>query len=220
MKKDHSYLVLFLFLLVISCAHKPILEPEVTYRKTLKFSVNGEHATGTFSAKKKPLYRMEIFVPQKPNLVKLTSCHQERIFIKPGKSFEFDYRPNADIEAGELPCIVEISALEESGKNQWGMIDFQLPSENLKSRVRCNGEVFDTTGSAICQSRVDLVQSIEFDRTVTSHMPDDCNTIEPNKGNKFYFSVTEGNCFYLFSDGAGGVFRLVTFGYNETLIDD
>ena len=211
---------LILLSLLISCAHNPILEPEVTYRKTLRFVVNGEQAKGTYSAKKKPLYHMEISVPQKPNIVKLTSCHQERIFIKPGKEIEFDYIPNPDIEAGDLPCIVEISALEESGKNQWGMIDFQLPSEKLASKINCNGEVFNSIGSAICQSRVGLVQSIEFDRTVTSHTPQDCNIIDPIKGNKFYFSVTEGNCFYLFSDGAGGFYRLVTFGYNEALIDD
>ena len=207
-------------LLTQACAHDKLLDVEKTYRKTLRFSVNGEERIGTLSAKKNSSYRMEISVPKKPNLVKLTSCHQERIFVRPGKKIEFDYRPNPDIEAGELPCLMEISVLEESGRNQWGMVDFQLPSETLAAKVHCNGDITQTRGSHICQSRMGLIQGVEFDHTMTSYAPEGCNIIEPNQGKKFYFSISEGNCFYIFSDSAGGLYRLVTFGYNEALLDD
>lgn len=211
--------LLIVLLLLSSCANTKLLDIGKSYRKTLNFTVNGEEAVGTLSAKKKSHYHMEIYVPQKPRLVKLTSCHQEKVFQKPGKSIEFDYRPDPDVEAGELPCIVEISALEDSGKNQWGMIDFKLPSETLSATVYCNGDVFTTKGSHICQSRQGLIQKVEFDRTITSYAPEGCNKIEPEKGKQFYFSTTEGNCFYLFYDEAGSLYRLVTFGYNEVLLD-
>lgn len=206
--------------MVVGCVSPRALDVSKTYRKTLRFSVNGERATGTYTAKKKPIYKIDIAVPQKPAVVKLTSCHQEHIFQKPGKEIDYDYQPNPDIEAGNLPCLVEISALEESGKNQWGMINFQLPVENMDASVQCNGEVVKTNGSYVCQGRADLVQGVEFDRDVSSYSPEDCNTIEPSQGSKFYVSMSEGMCFYLFADGAGKLYRLVTFGYNEALLDD
>jgi hypothetical protein len=211
---------LMLLAFLSSCTQQPLLEPEITYKKTLQFSVNGNSAKGIYSAPKKNAYHIEIVTPQKPNLVKVTSCHQEKIFIRPGKTIEFDYVPNPDIEAGDLPCQVEISALDDEGKNQWGLIDFQLPSEDLKSKVYCNGEIFDTVGSSVCQSRYGLIQSIEFENEVTSYSPQECNKIDSERGKKFYLTITEGSCFYLFSDKKGGLFRLVTFGYNEALLDD
>lgn len=209
---------IFLVLSLIQCTHK-ILDSKSTYRKTLKFEVDGESSYGTYSAKKKQSYNLEIYVPQKPNFVKLTSCHQERIFIKPGKEIEFEYRPDPDIESGDLPCPLEISVIEVSGKNQWGLIDFKLKSESLPAHIQCNGSSIDAKGSYICQSRFGLIQSIEFQEELISYSPENCNTIEPRQGKKFYFSINEGNCFYIFSN-KNGMFRLVTFGYNEALLDD
>lgn len=230
MSKETFYWQVIAFLIVVSflallslsgsCTSPRALDVGQTYRKTLRFSVNGERATGTFSAKKKSLYDLEISVPQKPTLVKLTSCHQERIFQKPGKEIEYEYRPNPDIEAGALPCLLEMSALEESGKNQWGVINFQLPQENLDARVHCNGDVIKVNGSHICQSRVGLVQGVEFVGDVSSYGPEECNTIDASHGSTFYVNMTEGTCFYLFADSQGKLFRLVTFGYTEALLDD
>lgn len=214
-------LKLFLFLITLlltECSHS-MLDSKKTYRKTLSFEVDGEEAEGVYSAKKKSSYHIEIEIPQKPTLVKITSCHQERIFAKPGKDIEFDYRPNADIEAGDLPCPIEISALETSGKNQWGLIDFKLPSEVLPAKISCNGDTAKAVGSFICQSRSGLIQSVEFEKPVSSYSPKGCNKIEQDQGKKFYLNVTEGNCFYLFADSSENLFRLVTFGYTEALLD-
>ena len=212
----HIFLGLFLY----QCSHSGALDIEKTYRKNLRFEVDGEEARGVFSAKKKQSYRIEILVPQKPNIVKVTSCHQEKIFIKPGKEIEFQYRPDSNIEAGDLPCVLEISALEASGRNQWGMIDFKLVPETLSAKIQCNGESASAKGSYICQSRRDLIQSIEFDAEVTSYAPEQCNKIAPELGKKFYLSVSKGNCFYIFSDKTGNLFRLLTFGYDEIVMDE
>lgn len=201
--------------LVQGCATDKILDIEKTYRKSLHFEVNAESAKGIHKAKKKAFYRLRILTPQKPNIVKITSCHQERVFINPGKEVSFDYKPNVDIEANNLPCFLEISVLEESGKNQWGLIDFEIESERLPARASCNGETINTVGSYVCQSREDLIQEIEFDFEVTVLSPDECNKITPDKGKKFFYPTTEGSCFYLFSDSKGEMYRLVTFGYNE-----
>lgn len=211
--------IILLFLLQ-ACATNKLLDVEKNYRKTLRFEVNGESAKGIHTAKKNKSYHLEISTPQKPNLVKITSCHQERIFYKPGKELAFDYRPHPLIESSDLPCIVQISALEESGKNQWGVVDFQLDSEKLPARVYCNGDTANPKGSYVCQSREGLIQGIEFDTEVSTLNPEECNKITPEKGKKFLYQTTEGECFYLFSNSSGDIFRLVTFGYNELIVDD
>lgn len=212
---------LFLFLILLSaCAHDKILDASKNYRKTLNFSVNNEYASGTHSAKKKNSYHIEISTAQKPNLVKITSCHQEKVFIKPGKDLEFTYRPNLDIEANNLPCIIEISVLEESGKNQWGLIDFQLDSEQLTAKISCSGIVTNTKGSYICQSREGLIQEVEFDKEVSALTSEECNKIESEDRKKFFYQTSEGMCFYLFADNSGQMYRLITFGYNDMILDD
>ena len=212
---------IFLILsLLQSCVSDKLLDVGKTYRKSLHFEVNGESAKGTHTAKKKNSYHFEISTPQKPNIIKITSCHQERIYVKTGKELSFDYKPHPDIEANNLPCLVEISALEESGKNQWGLIDFQLDTEKLPARVSCNGDIANTKGSYICQSREGLIQEIEFDHDVRVLSPEGCNKITPDQGKKFFYQTTEGSCFYLFSDPKGEMYKLVTFGYNEIIIDE
>lgn len=206
--------------LIQGCASTKLLDIEKTYRKSLKFKVNGEYANGTFTTKKKGSYHLEIYTPQKPNFVKITSCHQERIFIKPGKELSFDYKPNPDVEANDHPCFLEILALEESGKNQWGLLDFKLDTENLPAKISCNGDISNAKGSFLCQSREGLIQEIEFVNEVTVLSPDECNKITPDKGKKFFYSTTEGSCFYLFSEEKRDMFRLITFGYNDIILDE
>lgn len=213
----HLFLGMFLYQ---SCAHDKALDVAKTYRKNLKFSVNDDDATGTHTARKRASYQLDISTPQKPNLVKITSCHQEKIFLKPGKSLNFNYRPYVDIEANNLPCLIEISALEESGKNQWGLLDFQLDSETLSAKIACNGDVVTTKGSYVCQSREGLIQEIEFDRDVRVLNPEGCNKINSEDRKKFFYQTTEAMCFYLFADAKNQMFRLVTFGYNEIILDD
>jgi len=213
------YPILFFMFLHQSCAHDKLLDTSKNYRKTLSFSVNGEDSLGTHSAKKKSSYRIEISTVQKPNIVKITSCHQEKIFIKPGKELEFTYKPHIDIEANNLPCLVHISVLEESGKNEWGLIDFQLDTEQLPAKVFCNGSSSNTKGSSICQSREGLIQEIEFDQDVKVINPEECNKIGSEDKKKFFYQTTEGTCFYLFTDSKGQMYRLVTFGYSDMLLD-
>lgn len=213
-------LKIFLSIFILqACAHDKILDVSKTYKKTLKFQVEGENAIGTISVKKRQSYRLIIDIPQNPNFVKITSCHQERIFIKPGKEIYFVYRPDPDLEAGELPCLTEISVIEASGKNQWGLLDFRLNHETLNARVQCNGDTIKNNGSYICQSRRDLIQSIYFENEVSVYYPEECNKIEPKQGKTFYFSMTEGLCFYIFSDKDKNLYRLITFGYNDVLMD-
>lgn len=216
----HIAQILFVIIIAQGCASTKLLDIEKTYRKSLHFKVNGEYAKGTFTAKKNKAYHLEISTPQKPNLVKITTCHQERIFVKPGKELSFEYKPNPDIEANDLPCFLEISVLEESGKNQWGLIDFKLDSENIPARISCNGDIINTKGSYVCQSMEGLIQEIEFANEVTVLSPKECNRITPDKGKKFFYQTTEESCFYLFSEEKRDMFRLITFGYNEIILDE
>lgn len=214
------YHILVTMFLTQACATDKLLDTQKSYRKTLRFEVNGEKAKGIYTAKKNKSYHLEISTPQKPSLVKITSCHQERVFVKPGKELSYEYKPYTEIEANDLPCIVEISVLSEEGKNQWGILDFQLDSERLPARVACNGDTANAKGSYVCQSREGLIQEIEFSEDVYAQFPEGCNKITHENGSRFFYQTTEGMCFYIFSNKNGDLFRLVTYGYNEIILDD
>ena len=210
---------LLLLLLCLACTHDKILDIGKTYKKTLRFAVNGQRGSGVLVAKKSGVYHLEIFTPQKPNILKVTSCHQERIFYKPGKSIEFDFIPNPDIETDETLCFIDISAIEESGKNQWGLVDFKN-SFSLPGRINCNGDSGNAIGNSVCQARAGLMQSIQFASAVKAVSPELCDKMRSEDGRTFIFNITEGSCFYLFQGTDGNIHRLVTFGYNEVLPDD
>ncbi len=197
-----------------------LLDTQKVYKRTLRFRVNGEAAEGVYSAKKNSSYRLDLALPGKPNILKMTTCHRERIYLRPGKELSLDYRPS-HVEAS-APCAMEISALEDGGtKNQWGMIDFKLDEETLPALVHCNGEQTRAVGSQVCQSRVGLLQAIEFAQPVSALAAEGCGKMEGDTTpGRFSFAMPKEACFFLFADGAGRLFRLVTFGYDEVLLDD
>jgi hypothetical protein len=213
-----AFLLGILIGVIVGCTHELALEPSKFYKKTLRFEVDGQSAIGTISLPQKPQYRINIETPQKPQLVKISSCHQEQLFIKPGKALEFVYKPDPYLEAIDAPCPVEISVLEESGQNRWGLLDFKLPGETMTAKVHCNGQVFPAAGSYICQSRDGLIQALEFNGQVYSLNADGCSKIE-GKGSLFFIKTAISTCLYIFGSQNGELFRLMTFGYNEATLE-
>ena len=200
---------------IVGCSHIAELDPGKIYNKTLTFSVNGQPAVGILAAKHSASYRLDFQLPQKPDLLKLTTCHREMIFHNPGKALSVRFDPYAPLEAGDLPCTMEISALDVAGANQWGLVTFPLGGETLAARIYCNGAMSTAVGSNVCQSRADLIQAIEFEEAVEAWTPSSCPEIRPNRGTRFYYPTADGSCFLIFSAASGATFRLHTFGYNE-----
>jgi hypothetical protein len=205
-----------LFLLfLIACQTTKNLDITKVYRKNLVFEINDVKARGLYVSAKRPQYNLRIFLPEKPDLVMISSCHRHEIFEQPGKELSYTYRPVKGLEEN---CILEITALAEDQHNLWGLIEF-VHDESLSAIVGCNGNSDITQGVSLCQSRAGLIQTISFTTEVYSFHTDDCPEMKPKHGKQFVYAIGLDKCTYSFSNGKQR-HTLTTFGYNGVYLND
>jgi len=185
------------------------------YRKEVEMVVDNVRAKGVFVAPKRALYKLKFELPDKPNIVKLTTCHREETFKDVGKKLEYDYRPVPGLE-DTGSCLLEMGAFDDEGAHLWGLIDFE-DIETLPAVVGCNGLTMDARGASICQSKAGLIQQISFKRTVRALTTQECPKPDTKDDLVFTYIIAQDKCLYLFSDGTSE-HRHTSFGYNEVLL--
>ncbi len=209
----------FLLLLVFSgCAGVSNLNTADIYKREMGVRINGNYYKGTASVGQRTRYHLDIYMPEKPDLLKLATCHRELTVQKPGKHYKYEYIPVPREQ--EPPCFMELVALDKSGENLWGLIDFVSPDETMVATVGCNGKTITAVvGSAVCQARVGLVQTISFAEEVETAAPSRCPELK-DRGDYYEYVMDKETCQYLFANEQGKLFRLMTAGYTEVLIYD
>lgn len=207
-----------IFLVITGCQtlSPELLDKEKTYKRTLRFEVDGIESYGTHVASKKTQYSFRFYLPEKPNMIELTSCHRDEILYDPGRKLDYTYRPSPGIE-DQPACLLEIAAFDEKGKNYWALIDFSL-EEKLPAKINCNGKSYISSGVTICQSKAGLIQTIEFDKPVKAVNQERCPKMQKMRDNFFEYVIAKGKCLYLFSDGKDE-HRLTTLGYDGNIYD-
>lgn len=185
------------------------------YKKEMYFKINGLKYQGVASVKMTDRYEIELEIRQKPDLLKISTCHREITIEKPGKTFYYEYFPVK--RETKVPCLMEIVALDKSGEHSWSLIDFVAKDELLKAKIGCNGSEYQAVGSTVCQAKAGLIQTISFDKPVRASYSDRCPQLNHKFEKDFEYLVFEGVCQYLFYDGKD-FFRLMTFGYTKILI--
>lgn len=213
-----NHLKAFLLLtFVLSCATAQNLKIESTYKREMVFEIDGRDYKGTADINQRDRHEIEFDTSMRPNLFRISTCHRELTVKKPDSDLEYDFLP---VEREKVPmCLMYAIALDQSGENAWAMINFIQHFERLEAHIGCNGLRYNSIGSALCQARQGLVQTISFESDVNGLAGEGCGKLREKDSNSFEFLVSEGVCHYLFDDGKE-FFRLVTFGYNEVLIYD
>lgn len=206
-------LLFFILSVLWSCSHSTSFSLEKLYRKDLVFSHNGTTHKGILVADNESSYHFRLLLPYKPRLVKVHSCHRELVFRNPGKYLDIDYRPETGIEDAIDPCFLEFASFSEDATNQTALIDFHR-GEKLAATLTCNGEKRLNEGVSICQSRMGLLQRIEFQTPVRAEALEGCTKLDQKKIQTFILPISPGLCLYYFFDGKD-YHKLVTIGYDD-----
>ncbi len=191
------------------------MDPAKLYKKEVEMSINEHKAKGVQVELKKPSYKFIFELPEKPSVVKITTCHREDTFRDVGKRLEYVYQPVHGLEDVGY-CPLEIGAFDVEGAHTWGMVDFQ-DDETLLATIGCNGQTFRYLGVSICQSRYGLIQTIKFEDPVKVFFNEPCDKPETKDQRVFMIEAVRDKCVYLFASAEKN-HRLTMFGYDEVYI--
>lgn len=187
----------------------------------LPFSVDGVSYQGVATVQRKSSSKIAFVLPEKTELVVLSTCARQLEFWKPsGKSFEYIFIPAMYVEnIGSCP----MSFIAVTGTGEWhrALIDFSnAPKDPLKVDVQCNG-VWKTVGigADICSVREGLpVRVWPVDGAIMAKDPNsDCDSPRKVIGDlSWEINVKKGFCVYVMLT-KDAEFRLTTYGYTSFL---
>lgn len=197
------------------------LTPGVYYKRDMAVCMDGVCGDGTLVAKAAvsgAQKNFKVITRAEMALYTFNSCHREVQANPKAKTVEGYFTPVAGIE-DQPGCAVEFAGYDEGGQHSWGYADFQDPQTVLPHTLKCNGELIESKGVSICQSRKELVQQIIFPVPVVVAGISGCPTLAAPDRMHFEFGLGKGKCMYRFEEIAGKrQARLTTFGYESIRI--
>lgn len=233
--------VVGLFLLLTSCDYdyKNVTQEksaEVFYKKDMVFTVNDVIAEGVYVASKRSQFNFHIKARGDIDLFRLLSCHMDAIKekawnvkkevdsgifgwgskkIDSKNEVKFTYKPR-EIEKYDCPIILKALEIKQNRHSE-ALVDFENDKYKLESNLYCNGDFRVINGVGICQSRMELIQVLEFKEDVIPAKSNTCGLL-PRKAKKFKVKMPRGKCIVLFSNKAGDTQRMTFYGYEQILI--
>lgn len=188
----------------------------------LPFSVEGVSYQGFATVERKTSSKISVKLPDKTELVVLSTCGRQKEFWKPdtSKLFVYEYRPGFDIET-KPACPMSIIAVTSLGEWHRSIIDFtNAPKSPLPAEVYCNGEWLPYNGgSGICSVSEGLPVAVwPKERVVIAGDPTSgCLEPKPVAGSLAWeVPAKKGFCVYVVLT-KDKEFRLTTHGYSSFL---
>jgi hypothetical protein len=121
-------------------------------------------------------------------------------------------------------CPLRFTALtKDTPKHSWGYVDFQTPDASMPAAIYCDGNVVQSDGVSICQSKKGLTQEIKFHSEVKVSKATSCDFDSKNDIDKnFRYTMPEGECVFVFRETSGQrrFHRLTTIGYDQIILKD
>jgi hypothetical protein len=214
-----------LFLLT-ACVSKPDfgvpLQSPAELKPQLEFSVDGIKYVGAATIQRQSTNRISVRLPEKTELVVVSTCARQNEFWKPDatKPFEYRFTPAAFVE-NMGACPLSIIAVTYAGEWHRAIADFtNAPTEPLPVSVSCNGEWLKyDNGAAICSLREGLpVRVSPGVRAVIAKDPgSECSEPKQIIGSfEYEITATKGFCVYVMLTQKQE-FRLTVYGYTTFL---
>lgn len=212
-----------------------IAKKGVFYKRDIKIKANGYQGVGVLVIPKATHIKAKLTTVGKADMFTMTSCHQEQAAEESGKrkgklfgvfgrgrtEVEVEWSPDPDLETNQA-CPMNFGQFDLKGRHGWGLMEMEDDVHQLPALLSCNGSKYNTKGVSMCQSRMDLIQKIEFPEVVNYSPEPDCplKLNRPTDGKKFVFVINKGTCVYLFQEkGPKARFhRLTTLGYEKILV--
>lgn len=197
------------------------------YKKDMKISANGFKGTGTLVLPKTSIYNFEFESYGELDLFTFATCHREISKEEAGergifgnkKKTKVTYLPNS---METVACPIDIGGYDaDKGRHSWGFVSIETEKHSLPANVQCNGESYNSRGTTICQAKVGLVQSLQFENDVVFVLDKACSDMTVTYKDKiFTFVMPRGTCVNYFKEknAPSRIHELTTFGYERILI--
>lgn len=225
MTPDKLLFALVLFL-ATGCGSVPLkLNPTVLYKRDMSISFGGQSYVGTAVLPESQNYQITFETKGKLDLLTITTCHRELtaenlsggLFGK--NRYTFNYSPIPGIE--DEYCPIDIGGYEAlKGRHSWGFIDLKTRDVSVSAVLRCNGEIQNTNGVSLCQSKQGLIQKIEFQEEMAAGNSGFCPKMKSEDLKHYEFEVGEGVCVYKFKSRNGEYHRLTSIGYQDIVLKE
>lgn len=225
-------LLLFVLVWLSACSTVPQrLDADKFYRRDLPFCVDDLGCfEGVTVLPEREVYNFEIEPKGGANidLLLATTCHREDSFektdrgwfiFKNKKRFEYHYRPVDGLEDTGI-CPLRVNTYEkELGRHSWSLMFFEHPRFKLPAKLTCNGVTSHFNGVSACQSKVGLIQQIDFGRPVEwASSPAGCAKPEFVKSGLYRIALEKGECVHIIRDGSENYHQFGTVGYEGVLV--
>lgn len=198
-----------------------------TFRKDLKFEVDGKVYTGTAVLPRKTVYEITFYPETSIDRYIFQTCHRDDTIDKPktgwfSNKYVYKFLPQTGIEDSRA-CALEVAALEKKqNKNGFAYIEFKdlRPEISLKGYLKCNGNYTIDDGVGVCQSAAGLRQEIFFQQKVLLEGVDEnCKSPESEDGFFWSWNMKDNKCVYYFvakekhKNGKRLAYRLNAIGF-------
>lgn len=195
------------------------LDPKLVYKRDMQVTMDGKTGDGVLVVPAKDRHDFSVTAKAAMGLYTFNSCHREVALQNMPKTVGGYFVPKLGIE-DQAGCMVEFGGYDASaGQHSWALVDFEDPKTTLSHTMKCNGEVIDSKGVTICQSRAGLVQRVEFPVKVVVAAEAGCQKLEAADRQMFQFPISRGRCVYRFEEIEGKrQARITTLGYESVLL--
>lgn len=190
-----------------------VLDPKAKIRMTMALKVNGQAIMGMGVVKRAASYAIEGRTAGSFDLLKIRTPHREIVGEDQGEDFDYRYIPDPTMEMGYGAMLIEGND-KGKGRHSLGFLDFEDDAFRLMAMVRCNGVALMAVGVAVCQSKSDLVQAVEFSEDVVIAGDEGCAAPLELGAHQFEFKLKAGLCVYRVRAKSGLELRFTTYGYD------
>lgn len=233
-----SKIIFLVCLILTACSILDVKKAEdlaqKTYRKSLKFEVDGKAFQGIAILPHKDCYEITLMPEDKMSFVLFQTFHRDVPIEKPktgwfSNKIKYKYCPQTNTEdTGYSP--LEVAVLNDKQVHDafaFIMLRDTKPEISLPANLKCNGDFTYVDGTAICQTAAGLQEEIFFQQKVlvgTSN--ENCEKPESNDGLFWKVRVSEGECPYVFTakekhkNGKRLSLILTTIGYTALKTGD
>ena len=210
-----NVVVLLLSLLTNYCTttqHKPSY---LAGKGLKKVQIDGIDCDGGCGVLRRPghTYKMEFEVAKDSLQCNIRTCHRDE-WGPCSEIKSYKYRQRYGVENTGV-CPMVFTEFRKDGTSDHVFIDF-INGERLDAIIACDGKDAKTKGGYFCQAAVGSTQRVVFDHPVVVEPIQSCKAegfgFDDSKKSIWTYSVQEGYCTYVFSDGTE-FFNLSTFGY-------
>lgn len=223
-------ILIVLPIFIYSCAIHQKLDPEIYYKRDMSIKFEDLKREGTLVLPLRDKYELELKSQGKLDLFTFTTCHRLHTQEDAGgfwtpREVRYVYKPDPPMES-TYACPIQVAGYAETGAHSWGFVDLETKDTVLPAKIKCNGEAYNSNGVTICQSKMGLLQAIEFDVEVVfspeAQTIEFCKNIKfTTKDNKeFIYEIPRRECVYNFMEKnePHREHRLTTIGFEQIII--